>query len=179
MYEFNCCFAEAVIGVANEYEIAPEEIGTKKPIRCPITRNELAEIGLCHYNRKPESYPIGFVDREYKKSGYRIYRETFCRNPYAVEREEIEYLYIVQKGKSQMEHINNLFEQDREAFKFLLTKKAEDAEKTYTQNYLFLRTISDVLGEKGVTSYLTDTMMYMSLHGIYTARKILATLKRL
>lgn len=183
MYEHNCEFAEALEGLAQEYGIAPQEDG-KKVKRMPFSRKELAEIGLCMYDRKDEAYVKGYVadgedPKELKAKGFRIYTETFCENPFAINPVEEEYSFKAERGLSQMEHLNMLFRDERNIFKELVRQKAVEADDRHTKNYLFFQAISNVLDEKGARSYLTDELMFQALHGMYTARKIIAELKRL
>lgn len=183
MYEHNCDFAEALEALAKDCGLAPLDEG-KKVKKMPFTRQELVEIGLCLYDRHSERYVDGFlqpddVPTDLKAKGYQIYTETFCENPYAIEAMEFEYSYKSKKGCSQMEHLSQLFREDKELFISIVGKKALAAENRHTQNYLFLQAVSRVLDDKGAKSFLTDELMFQSLYGMYTARKIIAKLKRL
>lgn len=181
MYENNCDFAQALDGLAKEYGIVPQDDG-KRVKRMPFSRKELAEIGLCMYDRKSEFYIEGFISddmKDAKVKGNCIRTETFCENPYAIDPLEMEYSYIGKKSCSQMEHLHALFREDKETFKMLVMQKAQEAKERHMENYLFFQAISTVLSEKETVSNLTEALMILSRHGINTSQKILTTVKRL
>lgn len=183
MYEHNCDFAEALNGIASEYGIKAEKT-SKKEIRMPFTRKELSEIGLCMYDRKQESYIEGYLGEnedisELKKNGYRVSNEVLCPNTYALQPLEYDISYKARKGESQMEHLCRLFRDDRSTFKYMVLHKAREAEERHTKNYLMLRAVSEELAFRGTSSNLTDALLFLSLHGMYTSQKIIRTLQRL
>lgn len=181
MYENNCSFSDALKALAKDCGIESREDGSNKELM-PFSREELKIIGLCMETSKSDWYPEAYVccdEDVLKKPGYRIEKECYYSNPDDVHSLKYEYTYMIKKGDSAMMHMNELFRDDKEAFKLLVYRKAVEAEKNYLDNYMFLQAVSAALKEWGITSNLTKVLAELAHDDIKKIRKILYKLKRL
>lgn len=185
MYEHSCSFSEALEGLAQEFGIiSQEESADIKEMNMPFGRKELSDIGLCLYDRKPELYPMGYVEDDQIKAflqepGYRILKEIDNPNPFSIDPEEYDVYVLAKKGKSQMEHMTELFHEDRESFFQIVWMKAKETEKVCMERFVLYRNASVVLEEQGDDTKQMDEKMFAMQERLYSAKKILRILKRL
>ena len=143
-------FSDAVEDIVRIFAL-PEavQIDNKKEDKIlPFTRAELKAIGLIQAERRSERYIMGCSDENQRPE------QGYCVKKTAAD----EYI-IYKKGSSQYIHLMELMQAEPDTFWRLVANKCLEQYEMLAESVNFLRAMTVVLQEQGVTHKLTEKLL--------------------
>lgn len=165
---------DAAAEISRQFGLADVTFQKKFVKGMPFNRDELTAIGLLKEDRRKEEYPVSIQETPDKKLGYTVRKETTLGYSFQ-ERKVVAVVddYVVsKKGQSMYKHLQELYENDRRTFYWMVRNKCREHYAKYYSALMTVSLLQGALSEKGVRNELLDYQYFIAVKRLSEIQRI-------